>query len=102
MIWWDQMVNNVLKNSFGDPYPFCKYDLLKNIYPSHLFHNVLYMDVIFIFTFYLLLSYLGSLTLIILFVQILQFFNLSLQRIQNNAYPFGIFKNILFLTWNFL
>jgi hypothetical protein len=42
----------VLKNSFGDPCPLWKYDLLEEDNPSYLLHNLLYMDVIFVFTFY--------------------------------------------------
>jgi hypothetical protein len=59
MVWWDQMGNYVFKNSFGDAYLLCKCDLLKEKNQSHLLHNLLYMDAIFVFTFYLLLSYLG-------------------------------------------
>jgi len=54
----------VLNNSFGDPWPLWKYDLLEEDNPSCLLDNLLYMDVIFVFTLYY--SFLLSLTLIIL------------------------------------
>jgi hypothetical protein len=51
----------VFFNSFGDPCPLYKYDLLGKK-KSCLLHNLLYMDVIFIFTFYL--SYYSNLTFV--------------------------------------
>jgi hypothetical protein len=45
----------VFLNSFDDPCPLCKYDLLEENNPSCLLHNLLYIDVIFIFTYYWLL-----------------------------------------------
>jgi hypothetical protein len=44
----------VFLSLFGDPCPLCKYNLLKENNPSCLLHNLLYMDVIFKFSFYLL------------------------------------------------
>jgi hypothetical protein len=43
-------------NSFGDPCPLCKYDLLKENSPPCLLHDLLDMDLLFIF--YLLKFYL--------------------------------------------
>jgi hypothetical protein len=44
----------VFSNSFDNPCSLCKYDLLEKN-PFSLLHNLLYIDVIFTFTFYLLL-----------------------------------------------
>jgi len=41
----------VFKNSFEDPCPLFKYDILEENNPSCLFYNLFYMNVIFIFTF---------------------------------------------------
>ncbi len=39
-------------NTFGHPYPLCKYDILKHNNPFCLLRNLLYMDVIFILAFF--------------------------------------------------
>jgi hypothetical protein len=54
---YDLMILNglyVFLSLFGDPCPLCKYDLLEENNPSCLLHNLLYMEVILKFTFYLL------------------------------------------------
>jgi hypothetical protein len=58
------------------------------------------MDVIFKFKFYYCYcSTLASLTLIILFVKNINFrFSFSKEKNRKNSQPFGIFKNVLFLT----
>jgi hypothetical protein len=44
---------------FIDPCPLCKYGLLEKKNPFCLLHNWVYMNVIFLFIFYLLLWYFG-------------------------------------------
>jgi hypothetical protein len=46
---------SIFFNSFDDPCPLCKYDQLEENNPSCFLNNLLYIDVIFIFIYYLLL-----------------------------------------------
>jgi hypothetical protein len=99
----------VFLNSFGNPCPLYKYDILEKKNPSCLLHNKLYRKAIFIFSFYLLPYYLGifdtNYIICKFFVNFkILFFKKEFSKnkiVWNNMQSFGRFKNILFLTWKF-
>jgi hypothetical protein len=85
--------------------PYANYVLEKK--SSCLLHNYIYMQVIFM---YLYFTYyhntLAYLTLVMLYIyKYLGFQNknsIEQNYLKENTWSFGIFKNILFLTWNLL
>jgi hypothetical protein len=86
----------VLLNLFGDPCPLCKHDLLEKS-PSCLFHNLLYMNAIFIFTIYLLPSYLGIVSINYIICKNVVIFYL-LKKFERKYIIFWNVQEYLFLT----
>jgi hypothetical protein len=93
------MISNdfyILLNLFGDPCPLCKHDLLEKT-PSCLFHNLLYMNVIFIFIIYLLPSYLNIFSVNYINCKNVVIFYLS-KTVKGKYIIFSNIQEYLFLT----